>query len=65
MHTRAVLTWRDYEQEWSPGRTEESAHGRRAIPWADGFTGQMGWHAVVLMDQPIIDRKVATVLCLR
>ena len=64
MHARAVLTWRDYEQEWSPGRTGESARGRRAIPWGDGFTGQMGWHAVVLMDQTIYDRKVATVLSL-
>eukprot|EP00964_Phaeocystis_antarctica_P066290 scaffold40046_cov56-Phaeocystis_antarctica.AAC.1 len=28
------------------------------------FTGQMGWHAVVLMYQTIYDRKVATVLSL-
>ena len=45
VHARAVLTWRDHEREWSPGRR---VHDRWAVPWADGFTGQMGWHAVVV-----------------
>ena len=30
VHARAVVTWRDHEQEWSPGRRE---HGRRGMPW--------------------------------
>eukprot|EP00964_Phaeocystis_antarctica_P019063 scaffold10518_cov68-Phaeocystis_antarctica.AAC.2 len=30
VHARAVVTWRDHEQEWSPGRR---VHGRRGMPW--------------------------------
>ena len=32
VHARALVTWRDHEQEWSPGR---KVHGRGA------------WHALV------------------
>ena len=47
VHARAVVTWRDHEQEWSPGRTEESAWpaGRtlgRWVHWADGSRRKLG-----------------------
>ena len=47
---RAVVTWRDHEQEWSPGRR---VHGRRGMPgrWVVGVeicsAGTWPWYTTV------------------